>query len=168
MDRRALIPYAYWVEPGRLLAGAYPGAGTDEEVVPRLGALAEAGITSFVDLTEEDEGLPPYRGRLAHSVRYARMPIRDFGCPSAEEMRATLDLVDAELERGEVVYLHCRGGLGRTGTVVGCWLARHGRSGEEALARIAELRAQTPNARASSPETEAQRELVLGWRDVDS
>jgi hypothetical protein len=75
------IPDSYWVEPGRLLAGEYPGARTDEGALPRLEAFAGAGITSFVDLTEADEELSPYDGLLAPGVRYRRVPVRDLGCP---------------------------------------------------------------------------------------
>jgi protein-tyrosine phosphatase len=55
-------------------------------------------------------------------MRWIRTPIRDGGCPTIDELRAILDRIDAELARGEVVYVHCGGGHGRTGTVVGCWL----------------------------------------------
>ena len=149
---------SYWVVPRRLLAGEYPHA--------RLDVLLGAGITSFVDLTRDDEELEPYAELLGTGARYVRRPIRDFDCPAEDELRETLDLVDAELERGEVVYLHCHGGRGRTGTVVGCWLVRHGVSGEAALARIAELRVDVPAAeRHRSPETRAQRKLVRTWRE---
>ena len=37
-----------------------------------------------------------------------------------------LDAIDDQLENGGNVYVHCWGGKGRTGTVVGCWLIRHG------------------------------------------
>ena len=47
------------------------------------------------------------------------MPIRDFGVPTVEQMIATLDLIDAALEDGENVYVHCRMGIGRTRTVIG-------------------------------------------------
>ena len=158
------IPASYWVVRGQLLAGEYPGALAEEDTVTRLAAFHEAGVTSFVDLTEEHEGLPPYEALLPKEVRFTRRPIVDFGCPTPEQMLGTLDLVDSELERGEVVYLHCWGGRGRTGTVVGCWLVRHGSSGEEALAKIERLREHVPGP---SPETEDQRQLVRAWSELD-
>jgi predicted protein tyrosine phosphatase len=158
------IPASYWVVHGRLLAGRYPGALAKEDAQTRLAAFHERGVTSFVDLTEEHEGLPPYDALLAKDVRFARRAIPDFGCPSPEHMSETLDLIDAELERGEVVYVHCFGGRGRTGTVVGCWLVRHGASGEEALAKINTLREHVPGP---SPETEDQRQLVKAWSELD-
>ncbi len=158
------IPESYWVEAERFLAGEYPGAPTDADAVPKLAAFREGGVTSFIDLTEEIEGLRPYEGWLPQGVRVRRSPIPDGACPSWKQMRETLDLVDDELARGEVVYLHCWGGHGRTGTVVGCWLVRHGLNGPEALRRLVELRRDTPDARLwPSPETEEQRQMVLGW-----
>jgi hypothetical protein len=158
------IPNSYWVVPGRLLAGGHPGALRDEEAALRLEALHRAGVTSFVDLTEELEGLTPYEPLLPARTRFVRRAIRDFDCPTTQEMTETLDLIDAELSNGEMVYVHCWGGAGRTGTVVGCWLVRHGLSGEAALARISDLRQDLPEAGLQqSPETPAQRRLVLSW-----
>jgi Inositol hexakisphosphate len=150
------IPGSYWVVPGRFLAGRYPEA-----------AFRDTGITSFVDLTEEFEGFPPYDTLLEEGIRFTRRAIPDFGCPTPEQLSATLDLIDSELERGEVVYLHCLGGRGRTGTVVGCWLVRHGASGEEALAKIKGLRQHLPHAAGPSPETPEQCDLVRSWSELD-
>jgi hypothetical protein len=142
---------SYWVEPGRLLAGRY---------VADVDALRAAGVTLFVDLTEDGE-LPAYAASVTPPARHVRRAIADFSVVAAAEMRGTLDLIDAELAAGGVVYLHCRGGCGRTGTVVGCHLVRHGLPGEEALRRVERLCAW------SCPETAEQRAMVRGWRAGD-
>jgi protein-tyrosine phosphatase len=80
-------------------------------------------------------------------------------------MQAILGLVDAALARGQMTYVHCWGGRGRTGTVVGCYLARHGIAlGDEALSRIVHLRRREAARDRDSPETEAQCAMVRGWR----
>jgi protein-tyrosine phosphatase len=79
-------------------------------------------------------------------------------------MTRILDDVDAALEAGGSVYVHCWGGIGRTGTVVGCWLMRHGLDGGDPLARIADLRRNLPAASVASPETLAQRTMVSAWK----
>src|SRR5206468_4247269 len=53
-------------------------------------------------------------------------PVVDGMAPSRSRMCTILDTVDRSVEQFEGVYAHCMGGRGRTGTVVACWLARHG------------------------------------------
>ena len=73
----------------------------------------------------------------------------DFTAPSAEVLAEILACLETGLAAGRTIYLHCRGGRGRTGSVVGCYLVDRGRTGADALAAL-------PYA----PETEAQRTLV--------
>jgi hypothetical protein len=161
----------YWVIPGKLLAGEYPGTRLTDD--PRLNLkldyLLGLKVTYFLDLTEPG-ALTPYHeallleaSRLGCTVEYHRFPIPDFGVPSHIQMTGLLDRLDAALEAGQAVYVHCWGGIGRTGTVVGCFLVRHGLTGAQALARLAELRTGLADAWRRSPESDAQWEMVLEW-----
>jgi len=58
---------AYWVSPGRLMAGEYPGSEDPEHTGPRLRFLLEAGVSVFIDLTVWDE-LEPYEVALAEEA----------------------------------------------------------------------------------------------------
>jgi len=156
------VPRSYWVRPGALLAGEYPAHDDPGWTRLRLERFRAAGVTAFLDLTEEGE-LPPYDELPSGWATHRRFPIRDFSCPSDVEMRELLDVLDMALER-ETVYLHCWGGTGRTGTVVGCWLVRQGMDGEEALATIAALRRETAYGERRSPESDEQWAMVRGWR----
>lgn len=165
------IPNCYWVTPGRLLAGEYPGSTSRPEAPARLEKLLAAGVTSFIDLTEEEE-LPGYQTLLSNfterNVRYRRWPITDHGIPeSAGRMSDILDYLDAELAAGRCVYVHCRAGIGRTGTTIACHLIRSGLSNADALARLQELWRECGRATAwpRAPETEEQIRFVLEWRD---
>ena len=167
--------HCYWVVPGRLLAGQYPGDLDPATATIKLTALLDAGIRCVIALTEADEGgrggIPfvPYEPTLEAlaearglHVEVERHAIRDMDVPTAAQMRRTLDAIDAHLGAGQPVYVHCWGGYGRTGTVVGCWLARHGQgAGLGALERLGELRTGMLGA---SPQTAAQRALVKAWR----
>ena len=161
---------SYWVEAERLLAGEYPGAMRKKVARQKLRALLLSGVTDFIDLTEAHE-LRSYRelldeeaSTIGRVVNHRRMAIPDFSVPTIETMTRILDVIDQTLAADRRVYVHCWGGIGRTGTVIGCYLVRHGFSGEAALQQIAQWRADTPKADRPSPETEGQRQLVLSWR----
>ena len=162
----------YWVVPGRFLAGPYPVSPDEIARLSTIGIMLLNGISHFVDLTQENETAPLYadfvNGLAASSsapVSHSRFPIPDMDVPTAAWMKKILDHIDACLAQEEILYLHCMGGLGRTGTVVGCYLVRHGLSGEEALHRLEYLRRSTDNYWKTSPETRAQRQLILDWSE---
>ncbi|MCJ7433375.1 MAG: dual specificity protein phosphatase family protein [Anaerolineales bacterium] len=168
------IPESYWVEPDRLLAGEYPGSFDLEITRHRMDAFLEFGITTFIDLTHSHER-EPYEAILKEQARaygltvtYQRISIQDYGTPSRETMMHTLDSIDSALASGQKIYVHCWGGVGRTGTTVGCYLVRHGKTGEQALDQIAEWWQNVPkhDRYARSPETDEQCEFIRNWREV--
>ncbi len=169
--RRALsvpatpVPNSYWVEPGRLLAGEYPGA-TIGESPQRLRQLLEAGFDSFIDLTAQDE-LPPYHLEFqGGDVVHRRFAIVDHGIPdSPTTMRDIVAAITADLAAGRRIYLHCRAGIGRTGTAVGCYLISQGLDGAAALEKLQTLWQRCSRARSWPvvPETDEQTRFVREW-----
>lgn len=159
------LPNCYWVLPGRLLAGEHPGGSTQSSTGTRLRRLLEAGVNSFVDLTGPDE-VAPYDRQLPVGVHYLRSAITDHGVPDEPlRMAALLDYLAEALRAGRVIYLHCRAGIGRTGTVAGCLLVEQGRSGDAALAELNRLwqRSERSALWPWIPETPEQTEYVRGW-----
>lgn len=171
------LPNTYWAIDHELLAGEYPGAWPDEEARAKLSALVAAGVRLFVDLTEEDEGvLLPYETVLQEvaeaagaDVRYVRHPIVDQSVPgAATEMTAILDLLDDARRAGTLAYVHCWGGTGRTGTVVGCLYRRGGASGPDALSEVMRrwsTMEKAPQRPWGSPENELQRQYIRDWAE---
>jgi hypothetical protein len=165
---------SFWVSPGRLLGGRYPSDPDPREEATSLKALFDAGIRAFVDLTHpadrDPQGRPlaPYASALESIARargvvatYVRCPIVDESVPASGEMRTILDVIDARLRAQTPVYVHCWGGRGRTGTVAGCWLARHGiATGQEALAVLRRARQREGALDLPCPAEQAQRDLV--------
>lgn len=170
------IPESYWVEPERLLAGEYPGKFEQEQTRRRVDALIQSGFTTFIDLTKPGETVAYDRILLDEArlygvqVKHLRFAIGDFGLPTPELMKQILDTLDAELEAGRKIYLHCWGGIGRTGTTVGCYLVRRGRSGEEALRQLAEWWRSVPKSQIHlrSPETQEQADFIRNWAQHES
>ena len=157
---------SYWVIPNQFMAGEYPG--DDYNAVQserRLDLLLEAGITTFIDLTEVNERVPyeplvrERAGYYQIDITYHRFNIGDFGIPSKEKMRTILDTINETLANGGKPYVHCWAGMGRTGTVVGCYLAENGLGGKEALRKVDQLCYYAP-----SPQTSEQKNFVRDWQ----
>lgn len=177
-DHPAPIPGSYWVLPGQLLAGEYPGDIDSEITVKRLRAFVTGGIKTFVDLTDEGEInedaklIPAYRtilrqlGEEEHvQITYANIPIEDRGVPSPWTLRCILDVVDRSIEDENPVYVHCWAGRGRTGTVIGCYLKRHGIATDaDVIMKLAQLRRGVPSGKETSPHTKEQIRMVTNWK----
>ena len=162
----------YWLVPGRVLAGEYPAHDDPRVMARQMQALLDAGVTHCFDLTHESEALPPYAAALARAagergvaVSTQRFSVADFGVPSVQGMRRTLSAIDGALTQGATVYLQCRAGIGRTGTVVGCLLREQGFEPDAAMAvirrkwQVMAKRIAVPH----SPETAEQRAFISAW-----
>lgn len=166
---------SYWVVEDRLLAGAYPFAPEPERGRQILDGLLAAGITGFIDLTESgtrpgpEDHLLDYRPYLSGTPGVVALwhPIRDLDVPSVEQHLVTLDAIDGLLAAGSNVYLHCWGGVGRTGLTVATWLMRHVTPDPRAaLSLLGRLRgADQVAGRRPAPETRRQVEFVMGWTE---
>ena len=161
--------HAWWVEPGRVLAGEYPGTGRGDAT--KLDILVDAGVRTFVDLTTAGRSARAVRGRsLAErartrglDLRHRRFPIPDFGTIDLPGYASIVEHVRREVAEGRPAYVHCWGGIGRTGTVVGCLLAEDGMDCDQLLAAIAALREGTRKAQRRSPESDEQVEVLRAW-----
>lgn len=166
------ISASYWVEPGRLLAGEYPGRPLEPVMRQRIIAFLRAGFDTFIDLTKAGER-EPYAPILLEEAEYyglavthQRFSIGDFSIPDAEQMRGILETIQNSLGAGRKVYLHCWAGVGRTGTTVGCYLVHQGMSGKKALAHLAKIYKTSTQSLyyGRTPETEAQVKFILNWK----
>ena len=87
--------------------------------------------------------------------------------PTHTQMVEILDALDLALAGGRKAYVHCYGGIGRTGVAVGCFLVRHGQTGPQAIQELGGWWRKVPKSafHPNSPETLQQREFILRWSE---
>ena len=165
LDADRPLPNTYWVIPGRVLAGEHPAGADTTASRARLARLRAAGIDAFVDLTEKGE-MPAYRHLLPRGTQYLRSAIVDTRVPNnIAQTRELLSSIRTALDRGRSIYIHCRAGIGRTGLIVGCFLADQESNGAAAIKLLNRLWRQSERAGTwpTVPQTAEQADYIRHW-----
>ena len=118
-----------WILPARLAGSALPGLLGDFDA--ELRWLRSVGIRHVISLTEE----PLAEDSLA-GLDFHHFPIVDMGIPTPREARRLCAYILRAIDRDEPVLVHCKAGLGRTGTVLACCLVSLGSTAEDAVLRL--------------------------------
>ena len=160
-----------WLLPGQL-AGAghlggwgYRAEGCQVELSEDLDWLAGQGVSALVSLTEDPLSEERVRSR---GMGYLHLPIHDMQTPQLDEIVSFVGFVDQAIEEGKAVVVHCRAGLGRTGTMLACYLVH--RTGD-ARAALAEVRAKRPGSVETLGQENAVRDyaahlrVTTAWRN---
>lgn len=171
-----VLPFerSYWIIPGKLLAGEYPASIDETETKKKLDGLVAVGIKTVINLTENQEKnhdgikLYDYTSQLkSFGIETYRKPIKDISVPAKDEMDEILELIDNSLKENKPVYFHCWGGVGRTGTVLGCYLLHSKMANRNNVFYfISYLKRSTSISHRESPETEEQRRFILDYKLV--
>ncbi|MGD9495682.1 MAG: dual specificity protein phosphatase family protein [Armatimonadota bacterium] len=139
-----------WVLDGELAAfSAY--------ALRDLERVLDAGIAAIVSLTEDFP--PELVGERGLTVLH--LPVADMTPPETEQIRRFVRFVDRMTSSGQAVGVHCLAGLGRTGTMIACYLVTRGMT---AAAAIEYIRTRRPG----SIQTEMQELAVRRWQRIHS
>lgn len=144
---------------------SFTGPHWDRDLQADLDQITRWGARRIITLLEDHEfamlGVPGLGDAItARGLEWFHMPIQDGAAPEirfdAVWERKRTRLADT-LQRGECVLVHCRGGLGRAGTVACLLLMDQGMGWREAMTLV---RAVRPGA----IETTVQEVYIAGYR----
>ena len=130
-----------WLIPEKLAGSAIP-TSKDE-----IKWLEEEGVKSIVTIREEALEFP-----LPSEMKYLHVHSNDMGVPEFDDLVYSVDFIHRRITNNEPVLVHCLAGLGRTGTILSCYLVKYqNTSAEEAIRKIREER---PGSIQSYPQEE--------------
>lgn len=161
----------YQPEPSRfptLYAGQYPGSKHTVLHSIKLGQLIEREIDCVISLMEAEETsfFTPYTKALKQAnprIELLQFPIQDMKVPTQKQCETIVEAIEEMLTCNKKVYIHCWGGHGRTGTIIGAWLVAQGYHPKDALDTIKSQRKQTRFEDQPSPQTSEQVEFVYNF-----
>jgi protein-tyrosine phosphatase len=149
--------------PGRLGITICPGRrDLGRSLDQDLATLEDQGVSHVVCLVPEEElaryGVPELLAAYAAAgIELYHLPIVDQKRCSNQDMQSAVDWIEARLQAGAEVLVHCIGGLGRSGMVAGCFLKSRGATSEEAIREVRRTRTER------AIETPIQEEMVEGF-----
>lgn len=168
---------SFTVIPGRLWGGAYPGSQDPEEMQRKIDGLINCDVKAIINLMENREvdhdGLPfvPYEPLLeGKGVTVIRLPIQDVSVPTTAGMDQIMKHLHNFVRRGPA-FVHCWGGRGRTGTVIGSFFVDAGiLTGEQALVAldIARHLSEELCRDQPAPQVSSQFAMVRKWTTWES
>ena len=126
-----VLPHFSWLVEQKLAALSYP------ESEDAFTLLWKLGMRAMINLAEE-----PLPGEILRKVGILteHIPVVDFTVPTLQQVEQALAMIRFCLDRNMPVAVHCVAGLGRTGTILACYLIGQGISAEEAITTIRKWR----------------------------
>ena len=130
-----------WLIENKLAGSAIPTSNDEVQWV------IEQGVKSIVTVREE-----PLDNDWVKNVNYLHVHSNDMGVPEFDDLVSTVDFIHRRITNNEPVMVHCLAGLGRTGTLLACYLVKHQKmSADDAIQKVREER---PGSIQSYPQEE--------------
>jgi atypical dual specificity phosphatase len=115
-----------WLVQGKIAGSDMPGRFNPVE--KDLEWFAKQGVRAIVTLTEK-----PLPAKSVRGFEYLHIPVKEMGTPSFEEIMKFVEFAGKMELEGKPLLVHCNAGIGRTGTMLACYLVGNGLKAEKAL-----------------------------------
>ena len=130
-----------WLIENKLAGSAIPTS------IDEVQWAIEQGVKSIVTIRED-----PLDDDWVKDVNYLHVSSNDMGVPEFADLTFAVDFIHRRITNSEPVMVHCLAGMGRTGTILACYLIKYQKmSANEATEKIREER---PGSIQSYPQEE--------------
>ena len=130
-----------WLIDNKLAGSAIPTSMDEVQWV------IDQGVKSIVSVREE-----PLDSDWTNNVNYLHVHSNDMSVPEFDDLVKAVDFIHNRITNNEPAMVHCLAGLGRTGTILACYLIKYQKmSAEKAIQKIREER---PGSIQSFPQEE--------------
>ena len=119
-----------WLIEDKLAGSAVPTS------IDEVKWVIDQGVKSIVTVREE-----PLDDEWVKEVKYLHIMSNDMGVPEFVDLGSAVDFIHRRITNNEPVMVHCLAGLGRTGTILACYLVKYqNMSADEAIQKVREER----------------------------
>ena len=130
-----------WIIENKLAGSAIPTS------IDEVQWAIEQGVKSIVTIRED-----PLDDDWVKDVNYLHVSSNDMGVPEFADLTFAVDFIHRRITNSEPVMVHCLAGMGRTGTILACYLIKYQKmSANEATEKVREER---PGSIQSYPQEE--------------